>query len=375
MNFYSRKAIYALVALVMVVLTGFLWKNRLARVEFPKITARTGKLEAGSEVLNLRKAIQYYEDEIRRQPTGNIKNLTTLAQLYMQRSRITGRHHEDIAVAEGLIERALQLDPSNFDAIVQEATLFLSRHQFEKAAQRAQDAISMNRFVADPWGIYSDAMKELGDYRAAVAACDKMLSLRPDLRSYARAAHLRELHGDIRGAKAAMLRAVNSGVIGSETHAWTVYQLGNLYLKEGKVDTAGVLYLRILEGRPDYHFAFQGLAQVEREKGNYGAARNLLLRAYTIAPEHEFLEELIELHRAIREDETADVLLESALASYKQHEEQGWNINLEYAKFCLKYQINEDEALSRMAIEFERRPQHVEVAEVYRTLRERQTRS
>ena len=105
-----------------------------------------------------------------------------------------------------------------------------------------------------------------------------MLSIRPDLRSYSRAAHLREVHGDITGARRAMKLACDAGVIGLETRAWTLYQLGNLYLKEGKLDTAEYIYKGILEERADYSYALSGLAQIRSANKDYKSAIQFMLQ-------------------------------------------------------------------------------------------------
>ncbi|MCH7673676.1 tetratricopeptide repeat protein [candidate division KSB1 bacterium] len=50
---------------------------------------------------------------------------------------------------------------------------------------------------------------------------------------------------------------------------------------------------------------------------------------------------------------------------FEQHEAQGWNINLEYARFCLGNQIDLTAAHDRMESEYRRRPHNVDVLETY----------
>jgi len=215
------------------------------------------------------------------------------------------------------------------------------------------------------WGVLSDARKELGDYSGAVEACDKMLNVRPDLRSYSRAAHLREIHGDLRGAKTAMELAANAGVVGLENHAWTLYQLGNLYLTEGKLDTAEMVFKGILRSRANYPHALSGLARIDALRGAYDSAIQQLLQAYDFASEHRFMEQLVEVYLASGKTGTAEVLMESVLEAFKQHEKQRWNVNLEFAEFCGKYNIHLEEALQRAGEEYRFRPDNIDVLQTY----------
>ena len=114
-----------------------------------------------------------------------------------------------------------------------------------------------------------DANVELGHYDEAVAAVDKMMSARPDLRSYARASYLRELHGDRMGAVEAMKFAADAGAAGQENRSWALYNLGNIFLNWGKLDTAEFIYKGILEERPNYAYAMSGLAMVSAARKNY----------------------------------------------------------------------------------------------------------
>ncbi|MFQ5677218.1 MAG: tetratricopeptide repeat protein, partial [bacterium] len=330
----------------------------------PAITGRSGEISASSELLNLRAASEFYRYEIEKHP-DKVRNYIQLAQLYLQQARIMGRHHFFVTKAETLIDQALDRDPENFAAITTRALLKMQFHHFEEARELAQRAIAQNSFDALSWGLLSDALKELGDYDGAVKACDKMLRFRPDLRSYSRAAHLREIHGDLDGACQAMKLACEAGVSGLESRAWALYQLGQLYFKAGKLDTAGYIYQGILEERPDYPYAFSGLAQIRKSMKEYEAAIQLTLRAYEISPEHKFLEQLAELYGLSEQVGKAENLTQMVFAAFNQHEEQGWIVNLEYARFCAAQEIRLDEALRRIKIEYQRRPKNIDVVETY----------
>ncbi len=365
MKLKKQAIVYLLLSVLMLAVVGYFFIQRqTAENKIPNISKRSGAIGPSSEFLNLQKAVEYYRFEIRRNPEL-IKNYVELAQLYMQEARVTGRHHEYVAKAEKLLDEALSRKPDNFESNITKASLLLTMHRFEEAKALAETATLRNVHHAFSWGVLSDALKELGDYPGAVKACDKMLSVRPDLRSYARASHLREIHGDLRGAREAMKMACDAGVTGQENRAWCLYHLANLFLKEGKLDTAEYIYKGVLEERPNYPYALAGLADVHSAKQEFNKAEQLLLRAYDLAPEHLFMEKLAETYRAAGQAEKANVLAESVLEAFRQHEQQGWNVNLEWAMFCAKHDFQLDEALKRAEIEYRRRPNNIDVQEVY----------
>ncbi len=365
MSFKKQNIFYALIATALFTVAVYFYaEHRREQARIPNISKRAGDLGPSSEILNLKKAVEYYRTEIRLNPDV-IKNYVELAQLYIQEARITGRHHEYIAKADQLLEEALRRNPQNVEAAMTKASLLLTMHRFQEAKKWAEFAAQRNAYSAFAWGALSDAEKELGNYAAAVQACDKMLSLRPDLRSYSRAAHLREIHGDLFGAKAAMRLACDAGVTGQENRAWALFQFANLFLKEGKLDTAEFIYKGILEERPNYSHALAGLADVHSAKREFDAAIQLLLRAYELTPEHTFMEKLAEVYRAAGQIKKSQILAESVLEAFKQHEAQGWNVNLEYAMFCANHNLQLEEALRRIEREMKVRPNNIDVQEAH----------
>lgn len=330
----------------------------------PNLSRRSGETNPSSEFLNAQKAMEYYRDEILKRP-DLVKNYIELAQLFLQEARVTGNDAEYIPKAKYLLEEALSRDPENFEAIVTKGSMLLTMHQFQEAKRLLEKAIGQNPHHALAYGVLCDAYVELGEYDEAVKACDKMLSIRPDLRSYSRASYLRELHGDLRGAREAMRLACNAGVHGQENRAWALYYLGKLFLEEGKLDTATYILNGILEERPNYAFALSGLALVKSAQGEYGEAIKLLTRAYEETPEHLFLEQLADIYRATGRIEDANAMVRKVLESFLRDEQRGWNINREYAMLCANHEINLSEALNRAKAEYDHRSNNIDVLDTY----------
>jgi len=337
----------------------FWYRQPAAEPPLPGLSPRPG-----AEFLNARKAVEYYHYEIRRRPEV-VENYVQLAQIFLQEARITGRHHEYLPQAQAMLAEALGRDPDHVLALATKASLLLTMHQFEEAQKLAEQARVRAPQTAFLYGVLCDALVELGDYAGAVKICDAMLSLKPDLRAYARAAHLRELHGDLAGACQVMKMACDAGVFGQESRAWVLYQLGKLYFIQGKLDTAAYLYRGILEERPNYAYALAGLAQVQAARGQREQAITTLKQAYRETPDHGFLEQLAVLYREQGDAAKAEEMIAMVLENFRQHERQGWNVDLEFARFCLEHDLRREEALERARREYQRRPTHLEVQATY----------
>ena len=109
------------------------------------------------------------------------------------------------AQAEAALNEALKRDANDFDALLGQGALALSRHQFRDALEWGERARTLNPYSAQPYGVIGDAQVELGDYEAAATSIQAMVDTRPDLSSYSRVSYQRELHGDIPGAVIACL--------------------------------------------------------------------------------------------------------------------------------------------------------------------------
>src|SRR5205085_11445371 len=100
--------------------------------------------------------------------------------------------------------------------------LALARHDFSGALTLGARAGNEGAFVR------VDALVELGRYAAAARELQAMVDRKPNLAAYARVSYLRELHGDLDGAAAAMRLAVDSGGPAQENVAYVSSLLGEL---------------------------------------------------------------------------------------------------------------------------------------------------
>jgi len=209
-----------------------------------------------------------------------------LAEVFMHEARVTGEHGHYYPSALQVLNTVLgkEKEPSDirFNALLYKASVMLSQHEFQTAKELSLEAMKINKYNAQLYGTLVDALVELGEYDDAVLMADKMVSLRPDLRSYARISYLREIYGDMPGAIEAMTMAAQAGYPGLEQTAWAKLTLGELYEKNKEPEKASLVFQQILEERDNYPFAIAALGKLELEKENYKKAEVLLQKAASI---------------------------------------------------------------------------------------------
>jgi tetratricopeptide (TPR) repeat protein len=197
--------------------------------------------------------------------------LVQLGFAYQLRWRETG-DASYLPLSGTALERALRARPGDANAVLGLGSLALIRHEFRDALAYGRRAQRLLVASARPYGVIGDALVELGRYRAAFAAFERMVSLRPSLASYARIAYARELTGDRRGAEAAMQLALEATGGQSESTAWALVEISKLDLAMNRLDRAERLARESEEALPGYPSARIQLARVEAARGEDTAA-------------------------------------------------------------------------------------------------------
>lgn len=249
------------------------------------------------------------------------------------------------------------------------AGVLMSQHEFQKALVTAEEAIRINDHNAMNYGILVDAHVELGQYPEAIEAADKMVSIRPDLRSYSRVSYIRELIGRHDGAIDAMQLAVDAGAPGSEEKAWAQLQLAGLYERKGDRAAALAISRAIVEERPEYPFALANIGRLEILDGDTTAGVAMIEKACTIIPEVSFFVELAKYHKAAGHIEAADALRMKILAMIDDDIRSGHKMDLELGHVYADLFGDYSKAISYIEKEYQLRPSNVVVnralADVY----------
>jgi tetratricopeptide (TPR) repeat protein len=365
-----KKAAYPLLILALLVTLGFVYKKyEQKKNTIPTLQNRSEKqaVSTGSEWLNTKAAIENLLDQIRRHP-DDAKAKLQLAMAYVQESRITGNHAYYDEAAYKLVSQVLEKEPKNYDALCVKTTILLSQHHFADALTAANAFVTLYPDAAFGYGLLTDANLELGNYTEAVKACDKMNAIRPDMRSYSRAAYLREIHGDYVGAKIAMLMAVKSGVPALEQTEWCRVQLGHLYEKTNDLAKAEELYRQSLAARPDYAYALAGLGRLAMKKGNYTEGVSFFEKAASQTSDFDFQDKMIDCLEKIdptKAKEAAQKLiveLQKHATDEKAAADKGHYADKELAYVYLKMGDTKM-ALEHATREWMRRPENIEVNE------------
>lgn len=363
-----RKNLYIiLVAVTGALLVSIFLFSKNPEKKIPPFKNRTGTISLSGEWLNSKKAMEGLLASIEQNPE-DYKSMLLLSQAYIQEGRETGDHGYYDKAALELLDKVLENQPNNFDAMCCKATVLLSQHHFAEGLEVAQKALPVNPNSAFIYGILCDANLELGNYDNAVKMADKMVSIRPDIRSYSRISYLREIYGDTPGAIGAMKLAIAAGYPGLEQTEWTRCILAHLYENIGSLDSAEYEYKIALNERPDYAFAIAGQGRIAKAKGNYKEAIAYYEKAKAVIIEYSFSDELTDLYRLNKENAKAEnnarevIVMLGPNANVEGESGHGHYADKELAYAYLK--INDVEnALKHALVEYDRRPNNIDVAE------------
>jgi tetratricopeptide (TPR) repeat protein len=297
----------------------------------------------------------------------DIPTAIQLAGLYIQEARITGNYNYYDGAAMKYIDHVLALKPGHFEALILKSIIQLSQHHFTEALETAGTAQKTNPYNAFVYGIMVDGNVEMGNYAEAVEASDKMMSIRPDIRSYSRVSYLREIHGDLPGAIEAMKMAVDAGARGDEGTEWARVQLGRLYELSGETRTAEMHYLIALRERPSYGQAFAGLGSIALGKEDFPAAIKYFEQANANMNDYGVREQLAEAHMLAGNKDKAAALLDNIEEELLKGASEGENGANHHADKELAYVYllkgSYDKAVKHAVAEYNRRPDNIEVNE------------
>jgi tetratricopeptide (TPR) repeat protein len=229
------------------------------------------------------KRILLAQQAIERAPNSS-EAYNLLISAYMQKARESS-DFSFYGKAEATLNRSLEIEPENYDAIKLKAKIQLTYHRFKEALETARRAQLLRADDHDVWGQITDALVELGDYRGAISAAQKMVDLRPDSSAYARISYLRSLHGDIEGAIQTMKMAVKAADPRDlEGVAWCRVQLGNELLNAGKLVEADREFEDALLTFPGYKPAVEAQARARLAAGNISGSFAIYQQQQTEKP-------------------------------------------------------------------------------------------
>ncbi len=302
----------------------------------------------------------------------DLQQYITLATVFISEGRITGNNTYYSNAAVKMLDNVTGTANKDlvFQALSLKSAVLLNMHQFKDALDAAKMGVAMNDFNSGIYGALVDANVELGNYDEAVKDCDKMISIRPDLRSYSRASYLRQIYGQNAGATEAMKMAVEAGMPGAENTEWARTNLADLYANTGNLDSASTLYRTTLLYRPNYPYAFMGLAKIEKAKKNYDGAIAYTTSAIKIMSEAAFVSFLGDLYELKGDNGKAKQTRNDVVALLEQGQEDEskdalvkHNVSREMATAYLNAG-NLDKALQYAQTDLNMRPTNIDANEM-----------
>ncbi|MFB7025828.1 MULTISPECIES: tetratricopeptide repeat protein [unclassified Streptomyces] len=223
---------------------------------------------------------------------------------YVQQGRVTA----DPATydrAQNALRTSLKLQPSgNHQAETAMGALAAGRHDFEEALGWAKKATASNPYSPTAHGVLADTYTQLGRYEEAYQAVQRMVDLRPDSSSYARASYTWELRGDVGRARDLMTRSLNAAGTPDE-RSFARTHLALLALENGDPHTAMEQADAGLKESPRDNSLIEARARAHTALGNPEQAVRDYTAALAIAPLPHYLLGLGELQQSLRQPEQA----------------------------------------------------------------------
>ena len=199
------------------------------------------------------------------------RSWATLGLAYVEQARVTG-DPTYYPKAEQALDRSLASTARGNDAaLTGQAALAAARHDFSRALSRADAALAVNPYSARALAVRTDALVELGRYDEASVAAARADGLRPGVPTFTRLAYLRELHGDVEGARRLLERALAAATAPPDL-AYVRSQLGELARGAGALAVADAQFAEALRAVPGYAAGVAGRARVAAARGDVAAA-------------------------------------------------------------------------------------------------------
>lgn len=249
---------------------------------------------------------------VRARPTP--RSHLDLAVLFMRRRRETSKPAL-MLYARDAIEAALGLESEHRAALLLRGLVHQYDHEFRAARDLAERILETAPALPDAHLLRGDAALELGDYAVAAEAYQAAVDLRPDLRSYNRAAHLRGLHGDVSGALEILEAAMEAGNPSDpESIAWCLVDQANLHRHVGRPKESLAKTEAALRLLPNYVPGLVARARTLAAVGRREEAIAVYQQALVRLPTVDSLVELAELRLEGGENAQAGLRIRQAEA-------------------------------------------------------------
>ena len=176
------------------------------------------------------------QEQVRRDGSS-LPALERLGTLLIAKARVT---HDAgwFKLAEQTALAMEQREPGDHSALLLRGHVLHSLHDFA-AAEAIAKTLTEKRGTVHDHGLLGDVLYDVGRLPEAAASYQRMLDLKPCLQSYARAAQMRWIKGDLQGARGLLELAVGAGSTrDADALAWTHSRLAAVAMQMGDFKTA-----------------------------------------------------------------------------------------------------------------------------------------
>jgi tetratricopeptide (TPR) repeat protein len=264
---------------------------------------------------------------------GDWTTWAALGVAYVEQARVTGDPSHYARAEEALTRSLAERPADNAPALTGFGALATARHDFAAALDYGTRSLAVDPYKAATHGVVADALVELGRYPEALQAIQRMVDLRPDTASYARASYSFELRGDVTNAREVMLRALEAAT-GPADAAFALEHLAGLAFDSGDLTTARSHVddgLRRFSGHPPL-LALRG--RIAAAAGDTAAAVADYRAALARLPQPAYAAELGDLLTATGDAAGAERQYALVRASAALLREQGVDVDTELAVFA-----------------------------------------
>ncbi len=365
----KQRNLYIVLGVLLVASLGFifLYKKGSPKPDFTHLQERKGTQKNSKEFKDAYQQSEGIIKSLEVKPDDAESELK-LAKIYIEEARITGNHAYYDPATLALLDHILQKNPQQFEAICFKAIVLLSQHHFSEGLVEAEKANAIYPDLAYSYGLVCDANVELGNYDKAVESADKMNGIRPDLASYSRVSYLREIFGDIKGARDAMKLAVDAGAPGSEGVSWCRCITGRVSEYLDDTFQSHYQYAFTLSQRMDYPYALAGMGRLAKRNKKYNEAIKYFQQADGLIDDYSFSVELADIYNILGKKEEESKAYENALSKLRfiagddKNPGHGHYSDRELANVYAQMG-DPEKALKHALIEYNRRPKNIDVNE------------
>lgn len=323
-----------------------------ARSETPRVSAVAAVSPLGGDA---KPSIDALKARVEVDP-GDAKLHAQLGLAYLQEARNQAAPW-NLPHADDALTRSLELQPrGNLEAYVGMAALANARHDFSASLEWARRAIATNPYNPAGYGLLGDALFELGRVRAADAAYQEMVEVRPDVVSYVRVSYAHQFHGRTRAALATMGLALQAAGPTGETAAWVRHQLGDIYTSLGNIRQAARQNRIGISIAPGYVPPTVGLAESYIAAGRLDEAIAIMERAASELPSLEYMITLADLYRATGRDADADRQYREVADKLRQYRRSGVLPDADFIVFYADHGLRSSAALREAITIYRERP-------------------